>query len=223
MSLRLLRRAPLPALLRSVRLAPSSLLQLRAQQQRQRSRCRVVQLGSAGAGVFEARAHVAGATSDADAERQRRPGRLQSYLALVRADKPIGTYLLLAPCAWSIALAADAGSLPDLRMLALFTTGAFGMRGAGCIVNDLWDMRIDRLVERTRSRPLASGAVSVPEAVALLGAHLAVGLGVLTQLNMYRCARRVDGARVHARVSRPRVAVSRSAPRRCRSWPCIPP
>lgn len=66
---------------------------------------------------------------------------------------------------WSIALAAPPGSLPDLRLLGLFGVGAVLLRGAGCTVNDLWDMRLDALVERTRSRPLPSGTVTVPQAV----------------------------------------------------------
>ena len=72
-----------------------------------------------------------------------------------------GTWLLAWPCFWSIALAAPAGSLPDLKLLALFGTGAILLRGAGCTVNDLWDRDLDNKVERTKSRPLASGALSV--------------------------------------------------------------
>lgn len=71
-------------------------------------------------------------------------------------------------------------------MLTLFGTGALIMRGAGCIVNDLWDIEFDKKVERTRTRPLASGAIGVPQAVAFLGANLVAGLGVLTQLNEFR-------------------------------------
>ena len=73
---------------------------------------------------------------------------------------PAGTWLLAWPCFWSIALAAPLGSLPDLRLLALFGTGALLLRGAGCTVNDLWDRDLDAQVERTRSRPLASGALT---------------------------------------------------------------
>ena len=73
---------------------------------------------------------------------------------------PAGTWLLAWPCFWSIALAAPPGSPPDLRLLALFGTGALLLRGAGCTVNDLWDRDLDAQVERTRSRPLASGALT---------------------------------------------------------------
>jgi hypothetical protein len=63
----------------------------------------------------------------------------EPYARLARVDKPVGTMLLLWPCWWSIALATPAGTLPDLKMLGLFGVGAFAMRSAGCIINDLWD------------------------------------------------------------------------------------
>jgi|TARA_B110001469_G_scaffold45346_1_gene44433 4-hydroxybenzoate polyprenyltransferase len=83
---------------------------------------------------------------------------------------------------WSVALATPPGLPPDLALCAAFGAGAFVMRGAGCTVNDLWDREIDRQVERTRMRPLASGAVSVPAAIGFLGAQLTCGLGVLLTL-----------------------------------------
>ena len=86
---------------------------------------------------------------------------------------------------WSTALAAPAGALPDASLMALFGVGAFAMRGAGCTINDLWDRDIDRQVERTRHRPLASGALGVPQALGFLGAQLSVGLGVLLALPPY--------------------------------------
>lgn len=76
-----------------------------------------------------------------------------------------GTWLLAWPCFWSIAIAAPSGSLPDLHLLALFATGSILLRGAGCTVNDLWDRDLDRQVERTKSRPLASGALSAPQGI----------------------------------------------------------
>ena len=76
-----------------------------------------------------------------------------------------GTWLLAWPCFWSIASAAPPGCLPDLQLLALFATGSILLRGAGCTVNDLWDRDLDRQVERTKSRPLASGALSVPQGI----------------------------------------------------------
>ncbi|KAI8471540.1 MAG: UbiA prenyltransferase family [Monoraphidium minutum] len=101
----------------------------------------------------------------------------------MRLEKPIGTYLLAWPGLWSIALAAPPGHFPDPWLSSLFIVGAVLLRGAGCTVNDLWDRDIDKQVERTRSRPLASGAVGVPAAVAFLGAQLLLGLGILLQLN----------------------------------------
>lgn len=77
----------------------------------------------------------------------------------------LGTWLLVWPCFWSIALAAPPGSLPDPVLLALFGTGAILLRGAGCTVNDLWDRDLDNKVERTKSRPLASGALTVPQGI----------------------------------------------------------
>lgn len=110
------------------------------------------------------------------------PPAASPYLRLARMDRPIGTWLLLWPCAWSTALAAQPGSLPDARLLALFAIGSVAMRGAGCTINDMWDRDIDRQVERTRRRPLASGELSLPQAGAFLCAQLLTGLGVLVQL-----------------------------------------
>ncbi|KAJ2003169.1 Para-hydroxybenzoate--polyprenyltransferase, mitochondrial precursor (PHB:polyprenyltransferase) [Coemansia thaxteri] len=69
--------------------------------------------------------------------------------------------------------------------MALFGTGAVVMRGAGCTINDMWDVRYDKKVERTKTRPIASGAISRPKALAFLGGQLAAGLAVLVQLNPY--------------------------------------
>lgn len=71
-----------------------------------------------------------------------------------------GTWLLAWPCFWSIALAAPPGAFPDVKLLALFGTGALLLRGAGCTVNDLWDRDLDAKVERTKSRPIASGQIT---------------------------------------------------------------
>ena len=113
------------------------------------------------------------------------PASVVPYAKLVRLDRPIGSALLAWPCFWSIALAADPGALPDAKLLALFGLGSFLLRGAGCTVNDLWDQDLDGKVARTRNRPIASGAISVPKAMAFLGAQLLLGLGVLVQLNDY--------------------------------------
>lgn len=74
------------------------------------------------------------------------PSFVQPYLRLIRFDKPIGTWLLFLPCTWSIGLAASAGSLPDLQLLTLFGLGALVMRGAGCTINDMWDVDFDKKV-----------------------------------------------------------------------------
>ena len=87
------------------------------------------------------------------------------------------------PCFWSAALAADAGAAPDPKHPALFAVGSVLLRGAGCTVNDLWDREIDKKVARTRTRPIASGAVSPLAASAFLGAQLVAGLGVLLQFD----------------------------------------
>jgi len=98
--------------------------------------------------------------------------RLSLYLRLIRFDRPIGSFLLLWPTWWGLWL-ASAGE-PHFNNLVIFTAGVFLMRSAGCIANDLADRELDRHVERTRDRPLASGAVGVWEAVAL-GVVLALG------------------------------------------------
>ncbi|SCV69164.1 BQ2448_2184 [Microbotryum intermedium] len=113
------------------------------------------------------------------------------YVSLARMDKPIGTWLLYWPCAWSLTMAAYSSALPPLSLawnLALFGTGALVMRGAGCTINDLWDRDIDQRVERTKLRPLASGEVRPFQAFSFLGIQLSVGLGILTQLNWYSIA-----------------------------------
>ena len=78
------------------------------------------------------------------------PATVQTYLRLIRFDKPIGTWLLYLPCTWSIGLAAAPGSLPDLQTLALFGLGALVMRGAGCTINDMWDVDFDKKVRSPR-------------------------------------------------------------------------
>ncbi|XP_055375037.1 4-hydroxybenzoate polyprenyltransferase, mitochondrial [Condylostylus longicornis] len=110
---------------------------------------------------------------------------LKPYVQLMRLDKPIGAWLLYWPCTWSIALSAAPGHWPDFYMLALFGTGALIMRGAGCTINDLWDKDIDSRVERTKLRPLASGAIKPFDAIVFLSAQLSIGLLVLLQLNLH--------------------------------------
>ena len=115
----------------------------------------------------------------------RAPVWSRPYLRLSRLDRPIGSWLLLMPCWWSAALAAgvahDIGPLP--LILALFFVGAFAMRGAGCTWNDITDRDLDALVERTRSRPIPAGQVSVPQAAGFLVIQALIGLAVLLQFN----------------------------------------
>ncbi|KAG0371880.1 Para-hydroxybenzoate--polyprenyltransferase, mitochondrial precursor (PHB:polyprenyltransferase) [Mortierella sp. AD032] len=116
------------------------------------------------------------------------PKSVQPYLYLTRIDKPIGTWLLFWPCAWGITMASYSAHhplVPTLSTIGLFGIGAVIMRGAGCTINDLWDRNIDKKVERTKVRPLASGAVTPSQAIAFLGLQLGAGLAVLTQLNLY--------------------------------------
>eukprot|EP00002_Diphylleia_rotans_P041042 TRINITY_DN9884_c0_g1_i1.p1 TRINITY_DN9884_c0_g1~~TRINITY_DN9884_c0_g1_i1.p1 ORF type:complete len:381 (+),score=75.34 TRINITY_DN9884_c0_g1_i1:75-1217(+) len=113
------------------------------------------------------------------------PSPTRPYLKLARLDKPIGTWLLLWPCLWSTAIATPIGQMPDFYLMGLFSIGAVVMRGAGCVINDLWDKDIDKQVERTAMRPLASGELSRKQAVAFLASQLSIGLAVLTQLNLY--------------------------------------
>jgi 4-hydroxybenzoate polyprenyltransferase len=115
------------------------------------------------------------------------PVRTRPYLRLARLDRPIGSWLLLIPCWWSAALAAMAARAlsPNLAHLVLFFVGAFAMRGAGCTWNDIVDRDLDRGVERTRSRPIPSGQVSVTEALVFLAAQALTGLAVLLQFNLF--------------------------------------
>jgi 4-hydroxybenzoate polyprenyltransferase len=114
------------------------------------------------------------------------PAWLRPYLRLARADRPIGSWLLLLPCWWSTALAAIAAeATPDVGHLALFAVGAVAMRGAGCTWNDIIDRDLDAKVERTRSRPLPSGQVSVRAAAVFLVLQALVGLAVLLQFNRF--------------------------------------
>jgi 4-hydroxybenzoate polyprenyltransferase len=113
------------------------------------------------------------------------PNFIKPYLRLARVDRPIGTWLLLWPCWWSIALAAEKGSYPNWWFITIFAIGAFAMRGAGCTLNDIADRKFDGLVERTKDRPIPSGQVSVAMAVMLMLFLSLIGLWVLNQFNMF--------------------------------------
>src|SRR5580704_7107694 len=117
----------------------------------------------------------------------RAPSWSRPYLRLSRLDRPIGSLLLLMPCWWSSALAGgvvgEGGRLP--LIIVLFFVGAFAMRGAGCTWNDITDRALDALVERTRSRPIPAGQVSVAQALSFLVVQALIGLAVLLQFNRF--------------------------------------
>ncbi|BDW84041.1 4-hydroxybenzoate octaprenyltransferase [Roseicyclus marinus] len=116
------------------------------------------------------------------------PAPTRPYLRLSRADRPIGTWLLLLPCWWAIFLAAasdGAGlSLHELWLFVGSSIGAFLMRGAGCTWNDITDRDIDGSVARTRSRPIPSGQVSVKQALAWMVAQALLAFGILLTFNL---------------------------------------
>lgn len=109
------------------------------------------------------------------------------YLRLMRADRPIGTWLLMFPCWWSQSLAEVAAdrSYPNLWFLFLFAAGAFAMRGAGCAYNDYVDRDIDGSVQRTRNRPIPSGQISPATALVFAAALSFGGLIVLLNFNRF--------------------------------------
>lgn len=109
------------------------------------------------------------------------PVGVRPYAVLMRLDRPIGSWLLFLPGLWGIALAGT--PWPDPRLVVLFALGAVVMRGAGCVINDLWDREIDRRVARTAGRPLAAGTVTPRQALVFLAVLLAVGLVILLQLH----------------------------------------
>jgi 4-hydroxybenzoate polyprenyltransferase len=111
---------------------------------------------------------------------------LKPYAQLARWDRPIGIWLLYWPCVWSLGLARQFHAMnawERITILALFFIGAVAMRGAGCVVNDIWDRKLDAQVARTRDRPLASGTISLPQAVLFLVLQLLIGATVLFQLS----------------------------------------
>ena len=110
----------------------------------------------------------------------------------MRVDKPIGTYLLLAPALWGLIIASN--GLPSLFLLTTFVVGSVVMRSAGCTTNDLADRKLDGFVERTRSRPLVTGEVSVSEALCLLAALLILALWLVMQTNWLTVQLSIVGA-----------------------------
>ncbi|KAJ8651505.1 4-hydroxybenzoate polyprenyl transferase [Lichtheimia ornata] len=116
------------------------------------------------------------------------PEKWAPYAFLARIDKPIGTWLLFWPCAWSATMAAYSHHFSEWDtavMIAAMGFGAVAMRGAGCTINDLWDRNMDNKVERTKIRPVAAGTVTVPQAIAFTGAQMFCALGTFMMLNNY--------------------------------------
>lgn len=115
------------------------------------------------------------------------PEKLQPFAILMRLDRPIGWWLLLLPSWWSIALAS--GGLGAMNqhawlLMVLFFIGSIIMRGAGCVMNDIWDQKLDAQVERTKDRPLASGVVSRKQAIVFLMLLMSIGAVILFSMNM---------------------------------------
>jgi 4-hydroxybenzoate polyprenyltransferase len=115
------------------------------------------------------------------------PDWFRPYARLARFDRPIGTWLLMFPCWWALALAehANGAAYPSLWYLVLFAIGSLAMRGAGCTYNDIVDRDIDAGVARTRSRPIPSGQVTVKAAAVFMVLLCLIGLVVLLQFNWY--------------------------------------
>jgi 4-hydroxybenzoate polyprenyltransferase len=116
------------------------------------------------------------------------PAWARPWMRLARLDRPIGTWLLLLPCWWSLAMATAARpepAWPSLWFILLFGIGAVVMRGAGCTWNDITDREYDAKVARTADRPIPSGQVSVPGAAIFMGLQMLAGLAVLISFNSY--------------------------------------
>jgi 4-hydroxybenzoate polyprenyltransferase len=133
--------------------------------------------------------YEAAAPADADARNwvdRFAPAIVKPYLRLMRADRPVGTWLLLIPCWQGLALAHGGGDWREAGNCALlFALGAFVMRGAGCAYNDIIDRDFDAKVARTALRPIPSGQISVKAAAIFLAALCFIGLFVLLQFNPY--------------------------------------
>ena len=107
--------------------------------------------------------------------------QLRNYGKLMRIDKPVGVWLLLWPTLWALWLAGEGH--PNQGLFVVFVVGVFIMRSAGCVLNDYVDRNIDPYVERTRNRPIASGAVAPTEALTLFVALGLIAIGLATMLN----------------------------------------
>ena len=113
------------------------------------------------------------------------------YINIMRLDRPIGIYLLLWPTLWSLWLTA--GGLPPLKLLLVFVAGVVVMRSAGCVMNDIADRNIDPFVERTKNRPLATGAMTVQQAWVLFAGLILVAFYLVLQLNIESIAFAIGG------------------------------
>lgn len=111
------------------------------------------------------------------------PPAWHPYLRLARVDRPTGIWLLLLPCLWALVLSDDSVIGINIGLLAIFTLGAVLLRSAGCVINDLWDHRLDAAVARTQNRPLPAGDITRFMAVLFLGALLLAGLLLLVLLD----------------------------------------
>ena len=109
------------------------------------------------------------------------PLKFQLWAILLRLDRPIGWWLLVLPAWWAILLGSTS-NLKSIKLILIFTIGAILMRGAGCIINDLWDQKIDKKVSRTNQRPISNGSVSILEALSLLLLTLLISFGILINL-----------------------------------------
>jgi len=113
------------------------------------------------------------------------PPWMRPYGRLARWDRPIGIWLLLFPCWWSVALAAAPHWDNMIGWMALFAVGALAMRGAGCTWNDIVDRKVDAQVERTRGRPLPSGEVKLHQALIWMALQSLVGVAILFKFNKF--------------------------------------
>ncbi len=124
------------------------------------------------------------------------PEKLKLYWRLARLDRPVGWLLLLWPTLWALWIAADGHPRPAI--VAIFVLGVITMRAAGCVINDIFDRDLDPLVERTRTRPLASGAVTVREALVIFFLLLTIAFGLVLLLNHETVLLAVVGAGIAA-------------------------
>ena len=110
------------------------------------------------------------------------PDKIQHFIKLGRYDRPIGYMLLFYPCAWGLTLSTHSLGFDYLYYSLLFLSGSILMRSSGCIINDMWDRNIDKMVERSKMRPLAAGFLTMKEASVFLSVHLALSLIILLKL-----------------------------------------